>query len=89
MAFNGDWAQLVSTLPLRGMVRQLAQHCQLLHHDVDKFELRLPSEQKALLGRNFVDSLKAALQDYFRRPLHITIGLGATTADTPAIFPLR
>ena len=89
IAFNGDWAQLVSTLPLRGMVRQLAQHCQLLHHDVDKFELRLPSEQKALLGRNFVDSLKAALQDYFRRPLHITIGLGATTADTPAILAQR
>jgi len=81
--FCGDWANLVSQLKLGGMAKMLAQHCELAKQEGDLMALTLPPEHKHLAEKTYQEKLKAALSEYFGKPMRVNIALGATTGPTP------
>ncbi len=84
-ADNGeeDWHQITARLNLGGMVRSLAQHCELVEVDAEVINLRLPPAHQYLLGKAHQDKLQSELQTYFGRPLKLNIVLANTASETP------
>ena len=83
-AGESDWHTLVARLPLVGMVRQLAQHCELADAGQEQVTLRLPPAHKHLLGKAQQDKLQAELQTHYGRPVRLVIELADAAGDTPA-----
>ncbi len=83
-ADDADWHALVARLPLAGMARQLAQHCELVEAGQEQVTLRLPPAHKHLLGKVQQDKLQADLQNHYGRPVRLVIELGEAAGDTPA-----
>ncbi|HEY6897528.1 MAG TPA: DNA polymerase III subunit gamma/tau [Rhodocyclaceae bacterium] len=81
---DDDWHAVVSRLPLTGMARQLAQHCELAALSEGQIKLRLPPAHKHLQGRAQQDKLQAELQVFYGRPLRLEISLAETADETPA-----
>jgi DNA polymerase-3 subunit gamma/tau len=79
-----DWPTLLSRLQLSGMVRQLAQHCELAEMTDAAVHLRLVPTHKHLLGKPQQDKLQAELQAHFGRPLRLDIAVTDPTGATPA-----
>ncbi len=80
---DDDWHAICDKLSIGGMVRSLAQHCELVEASVDAIILRLPPVHKLLLGKSQQDKLEAELQNYYRRPLRLNIVLADTSSETP------
>jgi DNA polymerase-3 subunit gamma/tau len=84
-ASDSDWHALVARLPLSGLPRQLAQHCELVEMSDGAVKLRLPPAHKSLLNTKAPqDKLQEALQAHLGRPSKITIVLGEPESETPA-----
>jgi DNA polymerase-3 subunit gamma/tau len=83
-AFDGDWAALARTLPLSGLVKQLAQNAELKKFDSETFELVLPAERKALADPSYQQQLKAALGAYFGKPCALKVEIGAVRGESVA-----
>jgi DNA polymerase-3 subunit gamma/tau len=77
-----DWVALVDRLKLTGMTSQLAQQAELVAHDDRSVTLRVPI--RSLAGPATLDKLKAALTQYFGRPVAVTIEVGAVQGSTVA-----
>ena len=78
-----DWHEIIGRLNLGGMVRGLAQHCELVEAGPDVINLRLPPAHKYLLGKAHQDKLQSELQLHYGRPLRLNIVLADTAAETP------
>ncbi|MDO8933410.1 MAG: DNA polymerase III subunit gamma/tau [Rhodocyclaceae bacterium] len=83
-ADDSDWHALVARLPLVGMVKQLAQHCELAELDNHQVTLRLPPNHKHLQGKVQQDKLQAELQNHYGRPLKLVIEVAEAAGVTPA-----
>jgi DNA polymerase-3 subunit gamma/tau len=83
-AADEDWHALVARLPLSGMAKQLAQHCELSELGESSVRLRLPPAHKHLLGRPQHDKLQAELQACYGRPLRLEIDVAEVANETPA-----
>lgn len=79
-----DWHALVASLPVGGIVRQLAQHSELRRFDGAELVLRLAVQQKQLLMRTSQDKLQQALADHFGRAIRLAIEVGDVENQTPA-----
>jgi DNA polymerase-3 subunit gamma/tau len=79
-----DWGTIIAALPLSGLARTLAQHCELRHLDEGECLLRLTPAQTHLQMKPAPERLQQALSDYFARPLRLRIELAANEEDTPA-----
>src|SRR6266581_2871763 len=79
-----DWHGVVARLAISGLVRQLAQHCELATVTDTAITLRLPPAHKHLGGGAQQDKLQAELQAYYGRPLRLNIVVGAAESETPA-----
>ncbi|MDR1994137.1 DNA polymerase III subunit gamma/tau [Azonexus sp.] len=79
-----DWDAIVAALPLSGLARTLAQHCELRRVDDGECLLRLAPSQTHLQMKPAPERLQQALSDYFARPLRLRFELAANEADTPA-----
>ena len=75
---------LVASLKLGGMARMLAQHCELIRRDHDRFELRLPEAHRHLLEKPYRDKLQAALEEHVGGRVALDIALGEATGTSPA-----
>ena len=82
---NADWHQIVSALPLSGLARTLAQHCELRLISETECCLRLAPAHSHLQMKPGPERLQQALGDYFGRPLQLKIELGNNETDTPAV----
>jgi DNA polymerase-3 subunit gamma/tau len=80
--FDGDWPALVARLKVAGLVKELAQRCELVGFEGDHFRLRAPL--KTLVEAGTVDKLKAALAAALGRPVRVTAEVGATAGPTAA-----
>ncbi len=78
---DDDWHALVAHLPLTGMARQLAQHCELASRDDAQVILRLEPVHKHLLAQQ--DKLQAELRTHYGRPLALKIELAGIAGETP------
>ena len=79
-----DWHALVARLPLTGMAKQLAQHCELSERTPSMIRLRLPPVHKHLLGKAQQEKLQAELQNDCGRPLRLEIDVADVASETPA-----
>jgi DNA polymerase-3 subunit gamma/tau len=79
-----DWHSLVAALPLTGMAKQLAQHCELLERSESTIRLRLSPVHKHLLGKPQQDKLQAELQTKYGRLLRLAIDVAELETETPA-----
>ena len=79
-----DWHALLARLPLNGMAKQLAQHCELSERTESAIRLRLSPVHKHLLGKPQQDKLQAELQASAGRPLRLEIDVAEPASETPA-----
>jgi DNA polymerase-3 subunit gamma/tau len=79
-----DWHDLVGKLKLGGMARMLAQHSELMSHDADRMELRVPEAHRHLLEKPYRDKLQGAVEEHFGRRVRLDFTLGEATGNTPA-----
>jgi DNA polymerase-3 subunit gamma/tau len=82
---NQDWHQIVSKLNLSGLVRTLAQHCELRRIDEAVCLLRLAPAHSHLQMKPSPERLEQALRDYFGRPIKLNIELAEQDSVTPAV----
>ncbi len=78
-----DWHGLVATLPLTGMVRQLAQHCEQVSRSDTAIVLRMAPAHKYLQAHQ--DKLRAELAKHFGRALTLEIRLDESAGETPKV----
>ncbi|HEX4584610.1 MAG TPA: DNA polymerase III subunit gamma/tau [Burkholderiaceae bacterium] len=76
------WPELVQKLKLAGMPRELALRSELVSREADHVRLRVPV--KTLLESGAQERLRAALSEYFGRPIRISAEIGATRGPTAA-----
>jgi DNA polymerase-3 subunit gamma/tau len=78
LAWDGDWPQLASDLPVRGVAHQLAQQSELLGCAAEGgswvFRLRVPVD--TLCSAVSVEKLSAALAERFGKPVRIVHEIG-------------
>ncbi len=79
-----DWAAIVAALPLSGLARTLAQHCELRRLEDEECVLRLAPTHSHLQMKPAPERLQQALSDYFVRPLRLRFELAANEVATPA-----
>jgi DNA polymerase-3 subunit gamma/tau len=80
-----NWHQIVANLGVSGLVRTLAQHCELRVLEMGLCLLRLAPEHSHLQMKPSPERLELALREYYGRPLVLKIELAAQDADTPAV----
>jgi DNA polymerase-3 subunit gamma/tau len=82
---SDDWHAIADRLPLTGMAKQLAQHCELAELAESQITLRLPPAHKGLLmNKGQQEKLQTELQKHFGRPLRLDIVLADVQGETPA-----
>jgi len=82
---SADWHDLVGRMPLSGLTRQLAQHCELAGMSEAQVALRLPPAHKSLLNTKAPqEKLQAELQALLGRAVRLNIVLGEAEGVTPA-----
>lgn len=85
-----EWANLVHSLSLNGMVKQLALNCFLKKHEGDHWYLGLPQELKSLLTKKRQEELQSILQNHLGNAgttLHISVEYAQ--GETPALQQQR
>lgn len=89
LRWEGNWPQLAASLPVRGVVQQLAQQSELVKVDAEshavEFHLRVPID--TLRSAGSVDKLAAALSEHFGKTIRVNTELGAVrqTANAQAL----
>ena len=83
-AAGGEWSGIVSALPISGLARTLAQHCELRRLDDEECLLRLAPAHSHLQMKPAPERLQQALSEYFGRALKVRFELGANETETPA-----
>jgi DNA polymerase-3 subunit gamma/tau len=81
---DDDWHAHVARLPLTGMAKQLAQHCELTGRTEAAIVLRLSPTHKHLLGAVQQDKLQAELQKHFGGSPRLEIEVAEPASTTPA-----
>ena len=87
---NVDWSAWLAAMPLKGMARQLAQHCELVSHDDKSVTLALASGHASLLNDRVKDKLEVALRAYLNTSVKLHFQakekpLGNTPAKQAAV----
>lgn len=83
-SWDGNWRILVeSHLSKLGLVRALAQNCELVSYNADEITLRIGEAHKHLASTNYLDKLNSALNSHFGRRFKLNIQVGQE-ANTPA-----
>lgn len=83
-SFDGNWRDLVENqLSKLGLVRALAQNCELLAYDANSLTLRIGESHKHLASANYLDKLNDALNTHFGRRIKLHLEVGQE-ANTPA-----
>ncbi len=81
-----DWREMIESLAISGMVKQLAVNCVLNELAGNRVALTLDSAHHSLLTPRAQQRLQQALADYLDRDIHLEIQVGDTPAkvETPA-----
>jgi DNA polymerase-3 subunit gamma/tau len=77
-----EWPQLVDALQVAGLARELAAHSELLASEGDHFRLRVAIKSYAEAAG--VERLRAALTQYFGRPIRVSVEVGSTAGASTA-----
>jgi DNA polymerase-3 subunit gamma/tau len=81
----GDWPQLVQALQVTGAARELARNAELQRRENGLFELVVPKAKSYLAERNYVEKLKAALDQHLGSSVRISVAVGEIAGATAAV----
>ncbi len=84
-AGNESWHEIMQALPLSGMARELAQHCELRSHADGLLVLRLSPAHRHLQMKPAVDKVQQCLSDYYGAAVQLRIELAEVESATPAV----
>jgi DNA polymerase-3 subunit gamma/tau len=79
-----DWPQLVQALQVTGAARELARNAELQRRENGAFHLVVPKSKAYLAERNYVEKLKAALDQHVGSPVRVHVAVGEVAGATPA-----
>ena len=79
-----QWNQLIHSLGLQGVIKELAFNCELRQHDENNWYLVLPPQHKLLLTQERQNKLQAQLQQYYGSPQQVHIRVEIPQTATPA-----
>lgn len=79
-----EWSQIVASLELGGLSRQLAANCALKSIDAQQICLALQENHRALKSEMAEQRLLEALQGRFSSSVSLRIEIGEPAGDTPA-----
>ena len=79
-----DWQEILGSLDLKAMSRQLAENCQLEAIEDDIVRLILDQSHARLLTEGPAQKIEAALTDFFGKSIKLKIQPGIVPAETPA-----
>lgn len=80
-----SWHEIVATMSIVGLTRELANNCILEGVDEQQCRLILDPKQAQIRSPRSEEKLQAAVQAYYKRPLKLVIKTEAVVADTPAV----
>jgi DNA polymerase-3 subunit gamma/tau len=83
------WIELLGQLKLTGMARRLAEHCELVAREATRIELRIAQTHQHLLEKQYLDRLKAALEERFGTTLRLAITVADRAGSAPAAIADR
>ena len=86
---NDDWHQLVASMALDGLTKELASHCTLQEHTGDRIRLNLHPDQEHLAATSQKDKLQAALELCFGGPTRLVVSVEESAQETPAQRKIR
>ena len=84
LASNDEWHQLVTSMALDGLAKELALHCTLQEHQGDRIRLKLHPDQEHLAATKQKDQLQAALGLCFGAQTRLVVSVEESAAETPA-----
>jgi len=84
LQFDGNWAGLIESLNLRGMVKQLAVNCTLQEKTATEVKLTLNKQNEQLLNPMMQKKLEEALCSCLQQKLKLHIELGEQQVESPA-----
>ncbi len=79
-----DWANIVQSLDLRGLARQLADSCDLKSNAGGAWQLVVPADREHLNTLQVRTRLEAALREQYGRDLRLSVAVGQPARATPA-----
>ena len=79
------WHQLLELLGLRGIIYNIALHCELRKITGNDLQLVLDGEHSALFNEKHSEQLRLALENYFGNPVSVSIEPGELSGETPAM----
>jgi len=80
-----NWHQLVELLSLKGIVYNIAAHCELRHRTADALHFVLDHAHAVLFNEGHSERLRLALQNYFGHAVSVSIVPGEVHAEPPAM----
>ncbi|WP_422138253.1 DNA polymerase III subunit gamma/tau [Endozoicomonas sp. ALC020] len=84
-----SWVPVFRSLPLGGVTRTIASHCEYVSHSAGRVDLRLDSGRSTLYNDMHRQRVEKALSDYFDQPLRVRVEIGQVQAETPAAWRER
>jgi DNA polymerase-3 subunit gamma/tau len=79
-----DWVTMTAGMKISGMVRQLAQNCDLVGEVDGVIELCVPTAHRHLAEKSLQERLRLAMEDYLGRSVRLRITAGEPSGRTPA-----
>lgn len=80
-----EWQDIIPRLNLSGITIAIANHCTLEKLTEEEIILGIDPSQTILLNKKQEERLSQALQNYFQKPIRVTIKNGHPDMDTPAL----
>lgn len=74
-SFDGNWRKLIGQLKL-GIVRTLAQNCEVSAYEANSITLLVQPEQKHLLMPQYQEKLTTAISNYYNKKIQLTFNVG-------------
>jgi DNA polymerase III subunit gamma/tau len=79
-----NWPDLVRSLKLGGLARQLADRSELVQYDAGKVTLAVSPQDRALTDKPFQERLRQALAERLGHPVSLTLTVATTTGSSVA-----
>jgi DNA polymerase-3 subunit gamma/tau len=86
---TGSWHRLLEQLGLRGMIHNIASHCELRERNGNALRFVLDEAHSTLLNDSHAGKLQMALQNFFEVAISVTLEPGAVRSETPAMRAAR
>ena len=84
LAGNDDWHNLIGSMALDGLTKELASHCTLQEYEGNRICLNLLPAQEHLSATNQKEQLQAALRSRFDAEIRLVVTVEASEDETPA-----